>query len=199
MDCYNVLVAGVGGQGSLVLGNVIAEAASKKGFSPVIGQIFGASRRGGTVFTHIRLARGQVGPLIPRGQVDLLVGLEPMEALRAAAELAGERTTTIMNTAKIETLGTLAGLVTYPDIEEIISSVKRVCGVVITVDARETLELLGSPVVLNSFMLGTMTGVEGFPLSREEVRKGLQETLVSDLPNLKAFDAGVVALEDRDE
>ena len=88
-DDYNILIAGVGGQGNLVCGRVLCEAALQNGLRPVAGETFGASRRGGTVLTHLRISTQDRGPLIPKGRADLLLGMEPLETLRAASEYAG--------------------------------------------------------------------------------------------------------------
>ena len=80
-DPFNILVAGVGGQGNLVCGRVLAEASVRSGLRPVVGDTFGASRRGGSVLTHLRIGKTDWAPLIPKGEVDIILGLEPLEAL----------------------------------------------------------------------------------------------------------------------
>jgi len=123
-DPFNILVAGVGGQGNLVCGRVLAEAAVQSGLRPVVGDTFGASRRGGSVLTHLRIGKTDWGPLIPKGKADILLGLEPLEALRAAAEFAGERTVALVSKTKIPTVATNNEPTDYPAIERIIEQLK---------------------------------------------------------------------------
>ncbi|MFX0108420.1 MAG: 2-oxoacid:acceptor oxidoreductase family protein [Candidatus Hodarchaeota archaeon] len=189
-EVLNILVAGVGGQGNLVCSRVLADAAVAEGSRPVIGETFGASRRGGTVFTHVRIAQKDVGPLIPAGTTDFLLGLEPLEALRAAVKYAGPKTIAILSTRRVETKDSLAGLAKYPDVSDIINSMSEICMQVHSLDPTPSLENLGSLRVLNSYMLGALAGLESPPLSLGSIRTAVWEILGSDKVNLSAFDAG---------
>ncbi len=118
-DPFNILVAGVGGQGNLVCGRVLAEASVRSGLRPVVGDTFGASRRGGSVLTHLRIGKTDWAPLMPKGEVDILLGLEPLEALRAALEYAGNRTVAIISQTKIPTVDVNNEKIEYPSLEKI--------------------------------------------------------------------------------
>ncbi len=188
---YNILIAGVGGQGNLVCGRVLAEAALKEGLIPTIGETFGASRRGGTVFTHLRLGERELGPLIPRGQLDLLLGLEPLETLRAAVKLASSRTTAILSTTVIETPESLAGKVDYPEVSDIINSLNDICGIVRAVDPTESLKHIGNRGVLNTYMLGAIAHGASLPIDTKVLKETLKDTLSSWDINRAAFEAGM--------
>ena len=188
---YNILIAGVGGQGNLVCGRVIAEAALRQGLRPTIGETFGASRRGGTVFTHLRLAERDLGPLIPEGQLDLLLGLEPLETLRGAVKLASSRTTAILSTVRVETPESLAGKVAYPKIDDILSSLETLCGAIRAVDPTESLEKIGTMKVLNTYMLGAIAGDSDLPIKSAILKETLKDTLGSWEINKAAFEAGM--------
>jgi indolepyruvate ferredoxin oxidoreductase beta subunit len=188
---YNILIAGVGGQGNLVCGRVIAEAALKEGLIPTIGETFGASRRGGTVFTHLRLADRELGPLIPKGHLDLLLGLEPLETLRGALKIASSRTTAILSTVAIETPDSLAGKTNYPEVSDIISSLRDLCGIVHAIDPTESLERIGTRGVLNTYMLGTIAHGAALPIDAKILKETLKTTLSSWDINKTAFEAGV--------
>ncbi|MBC7325475.1 MAG: 2-oxoacid:acceptor oxidoreductase family protein, partial [Moorella sp. (in: Bacteria)] len=69
----NLIIAGVGGQGNVLASQIVAGAAVEEGFTVAVGETFGASQRGGSVMSHVRITRGKaIGPLIPRGKADLV-------------------------------------------------------------------------------------------------------------------------------
>lgn len=189
-DPFNILVAGVGGQGNLVCGRVLAEASVRSGLRPVVGDTFGASRRGGSVLTHLRIGKTDWAPLIPRGEVDILLGLEPLEALRAAMEYAGNRTIVIVSQTKIPTVAVNNEAIEYPSLEKIIDSLNKLCKQVIVLDAEETLTRIGSMKMLNSYILGAMSALTETPLSPKVVRESLQSIFESSTTNTMAFDEG---------
>jgi len=192
-DPFNILVAGVGGQGNLVCGRVLAEAAVLSGLRPVVGDTFGASRRGGSVLTHIRIGKTDWAPLIPKGEVDILLGLEPLEALRAAAIFAGARTIALVSQSKIPTVASTGKVTTYPSFERIFESLNKLCKQVIILDAKETLTKISSMKMLNSFILGAMGTLDESPLSLKVIRESLQSIFGLESINMAAFDEGIKA------
>jgi indolepyruvate ferredoxin oxidoreductase beta subunit len=190
-DDYNILIAGVGGQGNLVCGRILSEAALQNGLRPVIGETFGASRRGGTVLTHLRISKQDRGPLIPKGKADLLLGMEPLEALRAAIEYASQQTVAVVSAAIVETPSSLAETEKYPPVGKITESLQSLCGEAIALDPIESLEKSGGLRFLNSYMLGAISSLKHIPMCREEIRKAVETTLRNPEMNLAAYDAGV--------
>ena len=82
-DPFNVIIGGVGGQGNVIASQVLGRILLQKGYVVTIGETYGASQRGGAVMSHLRIsAKEQFSPLIPQGQCDLLMALEPVEGLR---------------------------------------------------------------------------------------------------------------------
>ena len=189
-DPFNILVAGVGGQGNLVCGRVLAEASAKSGLRPVVGDTFGASRRGGSVLTHLRIGKTDWAPLIPKGEVDILLGLEPLEALRAALEYAGDRTVAIISQTKIPTVDVNNDEREYPSLDKITELLNKLCKQVIVLDAEETLTKIGSIRILNSYILGAMGVLTQNPLPQQIIRKSLQSIFGSNSENIVAFDEG---------
>ena len=190
-DPFNILVAGVGGQGNLLCGRVLAEASIRSGLRPVVGDTFGASRRGGSVLTHLRIGNRDWAPLIPKGEVDILLGLEPLEALRAASKYAGDRTVAIVSKTKIPIIILNDKETEYPSIEKIIEAMHKLCKQVIVIDAEETLSQIGSMKMLNSYMLGAMGKIEQNPLSQTVIRETLQSLFGSQSINIAAYDEGI--------
>ena len=188
---YNVLIAGVGGQGNLLCGRVLAEAAILKGYRPTIGETFGASRRGGTVVTHVRIGDHDLGPLIPRGTVDMLIGLEPMEALRAAVDYCGERAIAVVSTAEVQTMQCITGTTKYPPLADILDVMSSICASVSPIDPVLALGETEYRRVLNSFMLGAALTIGIAPLTANGVRESLTGLMQPVGPNVAAFDAGL--------
>ena len=192
-DPYSILVAGVGGQGNLVCGRIIADATILQGLRPVVGDTFGASRRGGSVMTHIRIGKQDWGPLIPRGETDVLLGFEPVEALRAAIRYASEKTIAIVSTMPVPPSNVTSGNLTYPDIDDIRKELELFCGKVHMLDTEPILERLGSTRVLNSFMIGALSGIDT-PLDSKNLQQALSSILDSER-DLTAFNEGSKALQ----
>jgi indolepyruvate ferredoxin oxidoreductase beta subunit len=190
-DNYNILIAGVGGQGNLVCGRILSEAALQNGLRPVVGETFGASRRGGTVLTHLRISKQDRGPLIPKGKADLLLGMEPLETLRAAIEYASQQTVVVVSTAIVETPSSISESEKYPSTDKIIESLRSLCGKVIALDPAESLEKSGGLRFLNSYMLGAVSSLQGIPMGKDKIRKAVGTTLRDPEMNLAAYDAGV--------
>ncbi len=82
-DPYNIIMTGVGGQGNVMASRVLANMFSPKGYWITIGETFGASQRGGSVMSHIRVSATTTwSPQIPKGKAHVVIALEPMEAIR---------------------------------------------------------------------------------------------------------------------
>jgi indolepyruvate ferredoxin oxidoreductase beta subunit len=193
-DPFSILVTGVGGQGNLVCGRIIAEATVSQGLRPVVGDTFGASRRGGRVMTHIRIGEHDWGPLIPRGEVDVILGFEPVETLRAAVRYASEKTTAIMSKMSIPPSNVTSGDLSYPDIDSITEELEFICGKVHVLDTEPVLEEIGSTRVLNSFMLGALSTIEDSPLDTKNLEKALSTILDSER-DMAAFHQGAKAMK----
>lgn len=190
---YSILVAGVGGQGNLVCGRIIAEATMRQGLRPVVGDTFGASRRGGSVVTHIRIGKQDWGPLIPKGEVDVLLGFEPVEALRAATRYAGDRTVSIVSMMSVPPSNVTSGDLSYPEIDDIKKEMESICKKVYMLDTEPVLKRLGSTRVLNSYMIGALSSIEDGPIGSKNLQQALSSILDSE-KDLVAFNEGAKAL-----
>ena len=192
-DPFNILIAGVGGQGNLVCGRVIGEATIQQGLRPVICDTFGASRRGGSVLTHLRIGERDWAPLIPVGEVDLLIGLEPLETLRAVLDLAGERTVVLMSCSKIPPISVNRGEETYPALEKVLEVLEKECKRIYSFDTDTALQAVGTKRVLNAFMIGALSAVDECPFEQTILRSAVTAVLGKDKTNIKAFEAGIQA------
>ncbi|TFF84245.1 hypothetical protein EU524_01290 [Candidatus Thorarchaeota archaeon] len=193
-DPFNILVAGVGGQGNLVCGRVLAEAAVLDQLRPVVGDTFGASRRGGGVTTHVRIGTRDWGPLIPAGEVDILLGLETMETYRAASALGGMKTAVVVADTRIPTPDVSAGKHEYAPFEAYIRELSEVCEheapLVYPVRTAQALENLSSPRVLNVYMIGVMAAIQDGPPSQQTIERTVKAIFDEDSENVEAVRLG---------
>ncbi|AGK62250.1 indolepyruvate ferredoxin oxidoreductase, subunit iorB [Archaeoglobus sulfaticallidus PM70-1] len=191
----NILIVGVGGQGVLTSSNIIARAAMRKGMNVLTSETHGMAQRGGSVEVHVRI--GDVhSPLIPFGSADIVIALEPVEALRYAHYM-NENTMIILNSRKIKPTTVNVGLAEYPEIEEIIERLKTVTEKIKVVDASAIAEKVARVQATNVVVLGMLAKVlEGRFLTLEDLEYGVRAFLPERLVeiNLKALKAGYESL-----
>lgn len=118
MKNMNFLLVGVGGQGTLLASNVLAQVGVKAGFDVKKAEVHGMAQRGGSVSSHVRWGEKVYSPLIGRGEVDYLVSLEKLEALRYVAMLRPGGTA-IVGDMRIPPLSVSSGDDVYPNDEEV--------------------------------------------------------------------------------
>ena len=97
----NLLVAGVGGQGSVLIGNILGNAVIDDGLEVWVGETFGMSQRGGSVVSHVRISKEVLNPMTPEVSGDIILGLEPMETLRIAQKYLKTGGSIILNPRQV--------------------------------------------------------------------------------------------------
>lgn len=190
MKPFRILIAGVGGQGSLTAGRLLAEAALADGKNVLAGEIHGMSQRGGIVESTVVI--GDVkSPLIGKGQADVLLSFEPVEALRCI-EYLSDQTVAVVSTSKIVPFTVSMGQAEYPPLPEILDQLKKATGKLVTLNADILAHKAGSPKALNAVMLGALSACDVLPIDK----KILRETVLSLVPakfikeNEKAYALG---------
>ena len=184
----DIILAGVGGQGILSIATVIGSAALEQGLYLKQAEVHGMSQRGGDVQSNLRLSSKPIySDLIPRGGADLIVSLEPMEALRYLPYLSGEGWI-ITNTAPF------VNIPDYPQQEALMAELKKHPRVV-ALDVDAIAKDLGNPRGANMVLLGAMAAVMHI-LEPEKLRDGIRRIFARKgdavvESNLKAFDAGL--------
>lgn len=186
----DIILAGVGGQGILSIATVIGAAATQQGLYLKQAEVHGMSQRGGDVQSNLRLSSDPIfSDLIPRGGADLIVSLEPMEALRYLPWLAPEGWI-ITNTVPFENIPD------YPPMENVLGELARLPRV-IALDVDALAKEIGSPRSANMVLLGATAAVLDI-LDPGKLRDGIRrifgrkgEVIVE--ANLKAFDAGIAS------
>jgi indolepyruvate ferredoxin oxidoreductase beta subunit len=193
-DPYNVIITGVGGQGNVMASRIVGNMLSRKGLSVTIGETFGASQRGGSVMSHLRISAGASwSPQIPKGQGHLVISLEPTEAMRVLMTYGNPNIKVLCNTRPIHAIGVISGEQPYPDLADIKSWVAELSEASWFMDATAKALELGNPILGNIMMIGAAAGIGALPLDRKDFEAAISETLTADKQelNLKAYDIGV--------
>jgi len=190
----DIILAGVGGQGILSIATVIGFAALEQGLYLKQAEVHGMSQRGGDVQSNLRLSTEPIqSDLIPRGAADLIVSLEPMEALRYLPYLAPEGWI-ITNTVPF------VNIPDYPPMESVMAELNRLPHV-IAIDVDAIAKEAGSPRGANMVLLGATSTLLDFQ-DPEVFRDGIRrifgrkgEEVVA--ANIKAFDAGYASAQQK--
>jgi len=192
-ESYNLIITGVGGQGNVLSSQLIGQALVSKGYFVTIGETYGASQRGGSVMSHIRISsRKQLSPLIPKGKADVVVALEPVEGLRVLTLYGNPETISLANTRPIYPVDVTSGQEKYPENEEIEKALASLSRKTYSVPATEKAMQMGSPILGNMIMIGALLELNLLPLSAGE----FQETLANHFDekklkiNLQALEEG---------
>ena len=184
----DIILAGVGGQGILSIATVIGSAALEQNLSLKQAEVHGMSQRGGDVQSHLRLSDAPIhSDLIPLGGADIIISMEPMEALRYLPFLAKDGWI-ITNTVPLKNIPN------YPEMEAVNAALAKVKNVV-ALDAEAIAKEVQSPRSANMVLLGASAAVMKI-LEPEKLRDGIRRIFarkgdaIVDA-NLKAFDAGL--------
>ncbi len=150
------LLAGVGGQGTLLASNILAEVGLRAGYDVKKSEVHGMAQRGGSVTSHVRWADKVYAPIIGQGEVDYLLAFERLEALRYVEQLRPGGTL-VVSEHGIPPISVTAGKDQYPADEHIRRVFGEVAGKVIWVPSIKLAEELGNARVHNVIMLGALS------------------------------------------
>lgn len=157
----NIMIVGVGGQGTLLTSRIIGKAALEMGYDVKISEVHGMAQRGGSVVTFVRYGEKVNEPVVEEGQADVIIAFERLEALRYAHFLKKDGVL-IINDCRIDPMTVVIGAKEYP--ENIIETLKE-NHKVYTIDAEKIAIELGNSKVLNSVVLGYAAPFIGFDKS----------------------------------
>lgn len=196
-DPFNIVITGVGGQGNVMASRVLSNMLVRKGFRVTIGETFGMSQRGGSVMSHIRVSHTAAwSPQIPEGMADLIVSLEPVEAVRVLSGFGNASVKVLVNMRPIYPVGVITGDDEYPSEETIKNMVKALAKEALFLNATDEAIRLGNPILGNIVMIGAIAGLGVLPIDRElfeaVIRDGMEESRVE--ANLQAFTIGLKAV-----
>ncbi len=188
----NVIICGVGGQGNLLIERIIGKSAIKEGYFVRAADTFGASQRGGSVLSHVRIGSGVSSSLVPQGRCHIILGLEPSDTLDAAVKFLRKDGLVIVNIAPVPPAKVKVDEWAYPSLEIILGLLKELTPNVIDLDATALArKTVGSERAMNILMTGVLIGVGALPISPDTVREEIKQ--ISDRlvqANTKAFEVG---------
>lgn len=184
-------MTGVGGQGVILMSELLGKVAVAEGLKVRGSEVLGMAVRGGSVVSIIRMGTDVYGPLVPAGKGDVLLGMEPAEALRYATFLSASGLA-IVNTRKVIPFTATLGEREYPSMETIIGGLRRVTPKVVTLDATGIAEESGSSQAANIVMLGALFATGRMPVKADLMKEALRARFPARLApiNLKSFEMG---------
>jgi indolepyruvate ferredoxin oxidoreductase beta subunit len=187
MDELNVVIVGVGGQGTLLASRVLGQIAQAKGYDVKVSEVHGMSQRGGSVITYVRMAEKVFSPLVEQKGADFLLAFEELEALRALPYLK-DGGTLIVNIQQIFPLPVIIGATEYP--HGIVHTLRQTAADTVAVDALGLARSAGSAKALNTVLLGILAGRLSF--SKQMWLQALSDSVPLKFleANYKAFELG---------
>ena len=156
METKSIMIVGVGGQGTLLASRILGSVLGTAGYEVKVSEVHGMSQRGGSVVTYIRYGEKVYSPVIEKGQADMIVSFEQLEAARYVSYLKKDGTI-ITNTQKISPMPVITGAAEYPD--GIIDKIKAMGINIIAVDALSAAEKAGSARAVNVVLMGVLSKV----------------------------------------
>jgi len=190
-----IYLCGVGGQGSLTASRLLGEAAMAADLPVTVSEVHGMSQRGGIVESTV-LIGGAKSPLIGKGDADLLIAFEPLEALRAVS-YCSDKTVAVVNTRPIVPFTVAMGQGEYPHVDQVLQKTKESVGRLVAFDATDLAEQAGNAQAVNAVLLGAVAKTGATPLAAETIRKIVTESVPAKFAetNAKAFALGFDAVK----
>ena len=186
MDKLNLLIVGVGGQGTLLASRILGTVALKMNFDVKVSEVHGMSQRGGSVVTYVRFSRKVFSPLIEKGEADIIIAFEELEALRWIDYLTKDGKM-IINEQEINPMPVIIGKAKYP--ENILATLKASHSIY-SLDALKIARQCGTIKAVNIVLLGVMARLTG--IDKKVFLDAIHEVVPAKVLeiNLKAFEEG---------
>jgi len=165
----NIILCGVGGQGTILASKLISGAAMNKGMAVKSAETIGMAQRGGSVFSHLRLGEGADCPMIASGCADIIIGFEPGETVRLLPYLKKEGQVIVSTRPVMPVTAALAG--SDYNGSEMLDYIRRKVKRVIAIDTERACRELGSTKIVNLLLLGAAVKSGALGLDEEDIRK----------------------------
>lgn len=197
-DKINFLLAGVGGQGTILASDVLVTVGLKSGFQVKQAEVHGMSQRGGSVTSHVRWGKIVFSPIVGSGEVDVLMAFEKAEALRNLPQLRADALV-LVNMEEILPLTVTSGGQPYPSDENLKSTIAKITSHAAYVHGSAIAQELGNPRVANVVLLGALSSLlerENFQAASQISVDSWLEVISERVPskyielNRKAFHTG---------
>lgn len=187
MHSLNIMIVGVGGQGTLLASRILGNVALKNGYDVKVSEVHGMSQRGGSVVTYVKMGEKVFSPLIEKGEADIIIAFEKLEALRWVDYLKTDGTM-IVNDQVINPMPVIIGKAKYP--ENILDRMKESGIKLLSIDALSIAIECGNSKAVNVVLIGLMAKTT--KINREIWQQAMAEVIPKKLleVNVRAFDAG---------
>ena len=192
---YNIMTCGVGGQGLMLVSNIIGLTCAEFGFKIRTAETHGLAQRSGSTYTHIRVSSDETiySPLIPYGEADVLLSLEAIEALRNIEFLKRDGII-VLNDYIWHPVQSTFERVKNPEIKyistsEITSQLEKITNKIYIIKAIDLANEAGNPLTSNVVLLGALAKTNDFPITLEQLKKIIPQVVPE-----KAIDANLKAL-----
>jgi len=196
-DPYNLIITGVGGQGNVLASRLLGRMLVAQDYYVTIGETFGASQRGGSVMSHLRIStRSAWSPQIPHGGAHFVLAIEPSEAFRVLAVYGNSQVQVIWNTRPIHPVSVITGQAVYPSREEIAQGLTELSARNWPLEATVQAQKMGNPILGNIMMVGALSAISDLPLDLAIFEKAIAEMMPPGKVsiNLEAFSWGQAAV-----
>ena len=192
MEAFRVVIAGVGGQGTLLASRLLAEAAIRARLPARIGETYGMAQRGGPVMSHVQIGGGASSPRICPGEADVLLGFEEGEAVRRGVSYLRSGGLALVNSRRLPPVEVISSMAEYPDRERLMALLSRVTDNIFSFDATALAEEAGDPIATNTVMVGALCASGRLPFPEEVMVEALREAISPAYHeiNLRAFQRG---------
>lgn len=187
MNNLNIMIVGVGGQGTLLASRILGNVALKKSYDVKVSEVHGMSQRGGSVVTYVKLGKKVFSPIVEKGDADIIIAFEQLESLRWIDYLKNTGKL-IVNEQKINPMPVIIGKAKYP--ENIIEKIKDNYKNVVSVDALSIAKNCGNIKAVNMVLIGLLA--KSTDIEKDIWLESIMETVPQkfiDL-NMKAFEEG---------
>ena len=168
----NIIICGTGGQGVVLVSELLGTAAVKGGVAVKGSEVLGMAQRGGSVFSNLRLGGDVIAPMTPEGKVDVIIAVEPSEALRNMQYLV-KNGVVVLNTTTVIPYTVYLGKSGYPTQDQMINKLKEITNRIITLDANALAKHAGSAQAANVVMLGALFGTGLMPVPDECAKEAI--------------------------
>lgn len=187
METKNVMIVGVGGQGSLLASKLLGKLLTDEGYDVKVSEVHGMSQRGGSVVTYVRFGDKVYSPVISQGESDFIVSFEKIEAARYAKSLK-KNGKIIVNSQTIDPMPVITGAAQYP--EGVLDELKEKGVFVDDIDALSLAQQAGNAKSVNIVLMGRLA--KYFDIDHDKWIKAIKETVKPQFVdvNIRAFELG---------
>ncbi|MFW9877798.1 MAG: indolepyruvate oxidoreductase subunit beta [Candidatus Thorarchaeota archaeon] len=190
---YNIMTCGVGGQGLMLVSNILGLACAEFGLEIRTAETHGLAQRSGSIYTHIRIGNKVYSPLIPYGDADVLLGLEAIETLRYIEYLKTDGNVILNNYLWYPVQSTFKRVkdpeLPYITTEIILEQLTKVTKNIHIINALDLANQAGNPLTSNVVLLGSLANIKDFPIKIE-----LLKEIIPRIVPKKAIEANLKAL-----